>query len=431
MVSEIAVIKASRSVSSADRAGGNAEEASSSRIFFFWALPCLIWLCLLYGAEIRIQKWPLEVSGYPVFRDFVNLWAGAVSVLQGHLTSVFDRGLHSAEIGRLLGIPPPSLMWSYPPTALLLVLPLGLLPFPLASAIWICLGLIAYFIAAGAMSVGRHDRATWFAAILLCPGVVVCAAYGQTAFLTSAAFIIGLLEARRRPVVSGLCFALLAAKPQIVFVVPFALVALGAWRAVLATAFFACLYLGTTVLVFGVEAWRLFIDITVPQQLAVLNSEDFKPIMMMSPYFLFRGLGGSLWWSYALQAAVSVAALVTVCVTVARERDENIQILVIACGALVTSAYMQAYELPLLVAAVARVCASRTSLTRFAGMRIHVLLASVTIGMLIAMGIVMTLKVNIIAVILTGLLGWLARDTLSQSRAKAGGHFRLAAASRG
>ncbi len=430
-VTEISLIQAAQSVPSADCADGDAREVSPSRLFFYWALPCVFWLCLLYVAEIQIRKWPLEVSGYPVFRDFMNLWAGAVSVLQGHLTSVFDSGLHSAEIGRLLAIPPPSLMWSYPPTALLLVLPFGLLPFPVASAIWIGLGLIAYFLAAGAMSVGRPDRTIWFAAILLCPGVATCAAYGQTAFLTSAALIVGLLEARRRPMVSGLCFALLAAKPQVAIVVPFALAALGAGRAVLATAFFVCLYLGATVLVFGVEAWRLFMDITMPQQFAVLNSEAFKPVMMMSPYFLFRGLGASLWWSYTLQVVVSVVALVTVCVPLMRERDENIQILVIACAALVTSAYMQTYELPLLVAAVARVCASRTGFTRFSGKRIHVLLASVTIGMLIAMGIVMTMKVNVIAVILIGLLGWLARDILSESRAKDRGRFRKAAASLG
>jgi hypothetical protein len=265
---------------------------SPSRTFLLWALPCVVWLAIIYFCEVRIERWPREVSGQPAFRDFVNLWSGAIAALHHQFGLLFDRNLHDAEIGRLLAIPPPRLMWSYPPTALLPMLPLALLPYSWACAAWSLSGLIAYFLAAEVTTVARRDRLQWLTAIMLSPGVFTCFMYGQTAFLTSAALITGFLVARRRPAVAGVCFALLAAKPQIALVVPVVLAALGAWRTLAATVLFVGIYAGATVAAFGIEPWQRFIDSTLPQQFAILNLAHIKAVMMISPYFMFRELDG-------------------------------------------------------------------------------------------------------------------------------------------
>ena len=78
---------------------------SPSQAFLLWALPCIGWLATFYIFEVRIDRWPNEISGYPVFRDFANLWSGGIAALNHQFGSLFDRNLHDAEIGRLLAIP--------------------------------------------------------------------------------------------------------------------------------------------------------------------------------------------------------------------------------------------------------------------------------------------------------------------------------------
>ncbi len=390
---------------------------SLSGAFFGWALPCLAWLLFFYVFEVRIVQWPLEISKFPAFRDFLNLWSGAVSALHSELASVFDKGLHEAEIRRLLDIQyDPALVWSYPPTALLLMLPFGLLPFPWAVFFWSAFGLGAYFLAAGVRDVGGRDRVAWIAAIALCPGVFTCLAYVQTAFLTSAALITGLVEARRRPLLAGLCFSLLAAKPQIAIVVPFVLVAIGAWRAFAATAVFGSLFIGATIAVFGIEAWRMFLDITLPQQLTVLHSPTFIPVVMISPYFMFRELGASQALGHVLQMLVSLAAVGWLFVAIRQERDENIRVLIAASAALLVSAYMQAYELPLLVAAVARICANEKSASQFDRASLNFLLVSVTLAMFVATVIALTTRINFTPLVPLALLSWLGWRALAAGR---------------
>jgi hypothetical protein len=172
-------------------------------------MPCALLIGIFYYYDVRIERWPLEVSGFPAFRDFANLWAGGIAAYNNHFACLFDEASHVTELGRRLGVPPPHLIWSYPPTALLPVFPLGMLPFEAAVAVWTIAGVFAYLLAAGIRDVSRRDWVPWLLAIAFCPGVFICFAYGQTAFLTSAALIAGIVEARRRPVIASMCLAVL------------------------------------------------------------------------------------------------------------------------------------------------------------------------------------------------------------------------------
>jgi hypothetical protein len=263
--------------------------------------------------------------------------------------------------------------------------------------------------------VARRDRLPWLTAIALSPGVFTSFAHGQTAFLTSAALITGFRESQRRPVVAGACFALLAAKPQIALVVPVALAALRAWRTLAATVLFVGIYIGATVAAFGVEPWQRFIDSTLPQQFAVLNSAHTKAVMMISPYFLFRGLGLPLSATYGLQLCFSLVALGWLFVIIRHERDENVRILMMACAVLVASAYLQTYELPLLVAAVARICASEESSSRIGTTRLNLICASVKVALLAFLVLAATVGINFIPLIPLALLAGLGWNSLSRT----------------
>ncbi len=370
------------------------------RLYFLGlALPGLVLIYIYYEFDVRIVDWPLSVSHFPLFRDFSNLWVGAIDAIHNRLDLLFDERAHVAELGRRLGIPGPNLIWSYPPTALVAVLPFGLLPFGIAAAVWTVSGLAAYVFASGLRDLSVRDRVPWLAAIALCPGVFICAAYGQTAFFISALMIAGFVEARRRPMIAGACFALLAVKPQIALAVPVVLLALRAWRAIAYMVLFGVIFLVATVAVLGFEPWKLFIEITLPNQMRIMTQSRFDPVLMSSPYFMLRGFGLPASLSQYVQILITIAAMVLLYVTVRCERDRNIQIVMAACATLLASAYMRTYELPLLVAAVARVCASEESAARLGKRLLVILIGSVTIVPLAAWLFAIFFKVSVAALI--------------------------------
>ena len=55
---------------------------------------------------------------------------------------------------------------------------------------------------------------------------------------------------------AGILFGLLTYKPHLGVVVPFALLALGAWRTIAAATVTAILLIAASVAMFGLDAWR-------------------------------------------------------------------------------------------------------------------------------------------------------------------------------
>jgi hypothetical protein len=385
--------------------------------FLAFAVPCAVLVMLSYDCDVRIVRWPLEISHYPALRDFANLWSGGVAALSGNFEVLFDKVLHREELARLLGIPRPSLVWSYPPTAILPLVPLALLPYAWAGAAWTIAGVSVYVRVAGAIGTDKKEAAARLAAVALCPGVFLCLTYGQTAFFTSALLIIGIREAHRWPVFAGACMALLVAKPHVALVVPVALVALKAWRALVLTALFVAAFVGATILAFGLEPWKLFWNTTLPAQVAVLNAPTFQVSMMISPYFLLRGLGLSIDASYALQLWLSLLSMTWLFFCLRREPDEKIRVLLVACVALVVSPYMQAYELPLLVAAVSGICASKDSCLRLGDRWLTAMFAGVTLVPFVILTQLTELHVNFVALVPLTLLLGLGWRSIERSRA--------------
>ena len=68
------------------------------------------------------------------------------------------------------------------------------------------------------------------------PACPINAIGGQNGFLSAALFLGGVLNIDRRPILSGVLIGLLTFKPHLGVVLPFALVALGAWRVIASAA---------------------------------------------------------------------------------------------------------------------------------------------------------------------------------------------------
>ena len=167
------------------------------------------------------------------FGDFFALWTSAVVTHAGDAAVNFDAdALHARQVA--LGMNPDGYNpFPYPPSFLLLLGPLGGLPLHLAFYVFMVPSFVAYVLA---MTLGRWREWWWALGAVIAPATGITLISGQTGFLSGALMVGGLRLLPTRPALAGVLFGLLAYKPQLGVLVPVALVAMGAWRAIAAAA---------------------------------------------------------------------------------------------------------------------------------------------------------------------------------------------------
>lgn len=185
-------------------------------------LRLLRWLAILSLTAIAtgvLVNWQ-----HPYLMDFLSYWAAAVLTVGGSPADAYDVVLHHAAQQNAFPFDT-RLPFAYPPPYLLLLVPLGMLPYAAAAAVWIAATLSAYAAAA------RRIMPDWNAAALAFPPVAICGISGQNGLLTAALFMAGVSMLGARPFVAGVIFGCLAIKPQLGVLLPIAFIAAREWRA--------------------------------------------------------------------------------------------------------------------------------------------------------------------------------------------------------
>jgi len=167
----------------------------------------------LTGLLIGIAAWFYigdRTPDFLVFHAAARAWPGPI----------YDAEyLHQFQFGRAEAYP-----WAYPPTFLLMLLPLRWLSFQAAYALWVA-GSVVALLEASRLLAGR-----WAYLLLLSPILLLAAVNGQSSIIVAAAAVAG-LALKDRPVASGLLLALAACiKPQLLVLAPIGLLIAGRWR---------------------------------------------------------------------------------------------------------------------------------------------------------------------------------------------------------
>ncbi len=210
----------------------------------FGALGWLAFYSLLHGT--LGQDWMVFDTAARAY------WHGDTSVLLDgvHLTRVLN-DTHPS-LSRRLDFRP----WVYPPYTLLLVLPFGLLPWALSYGGFQVLSFAAMAAALRPWVAGWRRYAAVLAGTALCPASGYTMGAGQNSFLSAALLMSGTWLLETRPFAAGLVLGGLAFKPQLGLLVPVALLAAGAWRAIGGAAAMVTVLVGTSLAVPGVAIWR-------------------------------------------------------------------------------------------------------------------------------------------------------------------------------
>lgn len=200
----------------------------------------------------------------PTSRDFISFWGAAKLAVAGTPELAYDPAvLHAVQIRAAAFDPNTGMPFAYAPAFLLPVLPFATLPYPIAMAVWSLVTLGVYALVARRFAPGSQWLAIAF------PPVFAIAAIGQNGFVTASLFLGGLaLFQRDKKFAAGLVLGCLIVKPQLTFMLPFAMLAGREWRVIAGAMVSAPAVLLIGLIAFGPEtsaAWirqmPLFVEI--------------------------------------------------------------------------------------------------------------------------------------------------------------------------
>ena len=311
-------------------------------------LTLLTYFCTVHWS----WPFPRDKATLVLGRDFLNLWMYGRAALDGDPARFYDVATYNDELARLLGPGYPGQNWPNPPTALVVMLPFGLLGYFPALAAWFVIGVLAFYLAGR----GEISDRRMLALVLVSPAELLCVISGQSSLLTTAALLAIFAWLDRRPVIAGILIGLLTVKPQLGMLFPFALAASGRWRVFLYAAGTALLLIAASAALGGLEGWHAYIVKALPLQREVLadaagTAMPFHPTIFMNVRGLVGNRAGEM-----IQFAFTVAAIAAVSMAFRYRRGSDrrlLQALFFACT-VCASPYMGAYDLlPLTFAAVA------------------------------------------------------------------------------
>jgi len=324
-----------------------AEWANPSRLRNYLILLALAHIVGL-AALVYLARGGVDPRGEPLGSDFVSFWTAGRLALARQAADVYVPNADLAAERALFGHPIGWYAFFYPPMFLLACLPLGLLSYMTALAVW----LLATFAGFWAALRGLSKRFVNPLTLAAFPGVFSTIGHGQNAFLATALFAGGANLLESRPAIAGALFGLLCFKPQLAVVAPLALLLAGRFRALAAMAATAAAMMALSALVFGWQTWAAFLAET-PMARATLERGLVDPAKMQSVFAAVRTLGGGNGLAYAAQIAAALAALAALVAGLRRERDARRQFALVAAVTCLTTPFLLDYDLTLLIVPIA------------------------------------------------------------------------------
>jgi hypothetical protein len=182
--------------------------------------------------------------------------------------------------------------------------------------------------------------------LALAPAAIVNIWCGQNGFIIAALLVGGLLQLDRRPVLAGILFGVLSIKPQLGVLLPVMLALTGRWRAISAAAVTTLALVGLAGLVFGPGVWGAYINDAMPTQAKVFL-RDYEHFMVHMPtvFMNARVAGFPLRLAFALQAAVSAAAVIAFVWAFWKRRDPVLSTSLFVTATFVVTPYAFNYDM--------------------------------------------------------------------------------------
>lgn len=289
--------------------------------------------------------------------DYSVFWTASWLMLHGTPASVYHYPSFAQAQTALLGgyMNHGFLPWLYPPTLLMLVTPVALLPYAASLLLFTVLGCAAFVAAMLKVSSFKvHLGRPGFAALIVLafPGVLVAAMLGQNSLVTAAlaAYAMGVMA--RSPVRAGVCIGLLAIKPQMAVLFPLVLIAVRDWRVFASAAVSALVLVAASLVACGTASVPAFAAGTaIVRELVLQHSVSYWTVSP-SAFATMRLAGLSLFASYGVQIFVALVAAIATLRVWMTSCDMRLRAAALAVSTLLVTPYVWHYELAWLGIAV-------------------------------------------------------------------------------
>jgi alpha-1,2-mannosyltransferase len=279
-------------------------------LFIFFSLLCgyqyLLYGCYWIIAGLLTQPGLTDLMGKPLGSDFIAFYAASKLALHGDPAGVYSISKLHVIQQTVIGVDTGIWAWNYPPTFLVMVLPLAFFPYGISFALWIFPAFYGYLRMIRRLA--PHPFTPWL--FLAFPPAVNNLFYGQNGFLSALLLGGGLLLADQRPFMAGLLFGLLSYKPQLAILIPIALLAGRNWRAIYGAAVSSISLVLISLLFFGLSPWKAFLD-NLLFATTLLNNQKFWA-KMPTIIATTRTLGADLVVAEVIQVTVTAMAIIIV-----------------------------------------------------------------------------------------------------------------------
>lgn len=301
-------------------------------------VPVLVWIvrsCFTRDASVPV-----------IGMDYVVFWSAARIAIEHGASAVFSSEWMQPLEASVRHISTYS-SFPYPPTFLLVIVALGLLPFGVAFIAFTLLGVAIYWLMirrlANPMSRGS------LLGIAAFPGAVVAIIYGQNSLLTAAlaGSVLALLDVNS--LFTGVCLALLLIKPQLGILFPIALICGRYWKVLAVASACSIAFVGMSVAAFGYDAWIAFAaNLPMFDRLAIEHGPSMW-INMPTTFALARLAGCSMGMAYLLHLVVAVPAVAAMAYLWFKRARFELRAAALIVATLLAQPYLMYYDLVWLV----------------------------------------------------------------------------------
>ncbi len=301
-------------------------------------------LCYLYRHYLPIAG-NLAHDHTVIGLDFSEFWMAARLLITQGAQAVYEPLVYANKM--IAEFDDPGRVWAYPPTFLLIVWPLGILPYKAALIIWLGISLIVFVLA------NRPAHLNFLVCAALClliPNVSYSMFQGQNGLLTSALLIAAMHLNARKPYVAGMLFGAMIIKPQLALMVPIYLCATRNWRTMVASFASALCIICASIAAFGTNAWEAYFT-QISTYASYLMGALFHrgmPTMYMFVLFITHHPMAAM----VAQACCSVIILISSYYAFTATRNSGMHFMIVAAGMFLITPYTFVYDLPIVSIAV-------------------------------------------------------------------------------
>ena len=342
--------------------------------------PSAKWIALCFCAFAGLPPLAFWLALYGGRHPDSMLYYGAARLaLSGDIATIFDPERMTESLNNLF-YPGSDVAWFrfapwlYPPVFLLAVVPFAILPLG-----WFYALFQAATAAAAAMAMGwRRGREGWIAvaALLVAPATAISVVVGQNALLSAALLVGGFRLLGSHPAIAGALLGALVYKPQLCLLVPVALVAARAWRALGFAAVSALFLSALSAIVFGLDAWRFWIlELLDPAGLYAARWVKDSVMLGFGVYTCAVRLGAPEALAMAAQLFAGALAVAATYRAFRSGAPWDLRLAVLLCGTALVTPHIAPYDLALVAAAVVLIVGHSLSSGFLAGEAIVMALA--------------------------------------------------------